>query len=176
MLRVVWPAKDGYVRYRIYSGQFGQKENLRLARWLDDEGLADEYIRGIDWAALDWLKWTQEEIDRVHGYIGRLFANKTRAQLAEEARRRSIMLEPFSTPVDMYLHPQLQARDYWQPVDYPGLSVCLSYPGRSCLPSGTPCRHFRGAPAVGEHNAEVFQEELGISDGEFKRLKDSGVI
>lgn len=176
LLRVVWPARDGYVRYRIYSGQFGLKENLRLAQWLEDAGLADAYIRDINWETFDWPQYTQAEIDRIHGYVGQLFAGQTRTQLAEEARRRGIMLEPFSTPVDIYQHPQLEARDYWQKIDYPSLGFSLRYPGRSCLPTGTPCRHFQPAPAVGEHNTEVYRQKLGLDDGEIKRLKDTGII
>ncbi len=34
----------------------------------------------------------------------------------------------------------------------------------------------RRAPLVGEHNAEVYQAELGLSDTEMASLKERGVV
>ena len=41
--------------------------------------------------------------------------------------------------------------------------------------SGTPAAIRRSAPALGEHNAEVYGE-LGLADQELARLADEGVL
>ncbi len=42
--------------------------------------------------------------------------------------------------------------------------------------SETPARIPRPAPEVGEHNAEVYGELLGLSDADLERLKAEGVV
>ena len=175
-LRVQWQARDGYVRYRTYPGSFGKDENERMLKWLEEERIADDFIRSINWATFDWTGRTQEEVDRIQSYISRLFQSKTRAELAEEGRRRNIMVEPVSTPVDVFKHPQLEARGYWQEVFYPELGASMAHPSRSFLPSGTACKVWRKAPLIGEHNKEIYQEELGFSASRLQTLQASGII
>jgi crotonobetainyl-CoA:carnitine CoA-transferase CaiB-like acyl-CoA transferase len=175
-LQVVWPAKDGYVRYRISTGGFGKNQNESMVKWLDEEGLADDFIRGINWLNYDWRSRSQAEIDRIHAYMGRLFPAKTRAELAAEALRRGIMLESVNTPADAFGHPQLQDRLYWQEVVHPELGMSMLYPGRSCLPSDTACGIACRAPHIGEHNRDIYRGDLGLSDEIVDSLKGGGTI
>jgi crotonobetainyl-CoA:carnitine CoA-transferase CaiB-like acyl-CoA transferase len=176
VLRLVWSAKDGYIRYRVFTGQIGAAENPRLVKWLDDEGVADDFLRGIDWTSFDWRSKSPEEAERIHDYLARFFQSKTTAELFEEGLRRDVMIQPICTPTDILSHPQLEARDYWQELESPELGTIISYPGRFCLLSQTVCKQWRRAPLIGEYNQEIYQEELGLSEEEIIALKDDGII
>ncbi len=175
-LRLVWPAKDGYVMYMIYTGQFGSDESKRLVQWLDEEGFADDFLRSIDWATLDWRSKSKEEGETIQDYYMRFFETKSKADLLKEALKREIMIQPVSTPKDILEHPQLEAREYWQELKHEGLNTSLRYPSRFCMLSETPCRQYRRAPHIGEHNQEIYQKELGFSSPELTALKQAGVI
>jgi len=176
VLRLAWPARDGYVRYRLYPGRFGAAENQRLVAWLDEAGVADNYLRGIDWPNLAWTHVSREEAERIQDYLARFFKTKTKAELYEEGLRRDIMVQPIGTPADVLSHPQLEARDYWQQLEHPELDTAISYPRRFCLASETACKQWCRAPLIGEHNQEVYELELGLSREEVLILKQRGII
>ncbi len=176
VLRLVWPAKDGYIFYMMYVGAFGAEEDKRLVQWMQEEGIADDFIRGIDWANLDWREKTKEYGDRIQDYLFRLFKDKTKAELLEQALKRNILIQPISTPKDILTHPQFVAREYWQEVKHDELGMTMKYPARFCMASETPLRISRRAPVIGEHNEEVYCGELGLSRGDLVALKQAGII
>jgi crotonobetainyl-CoA:carnitine CoA-transferase CaiB-like acyl-CoA transferase len=175
-LRYIWPAKDGYVRYRIYTGQFGAKENRSWVKWLDEEGMADGFLREIDWDNFDWRTQTPEQAERIQGQLATFFQTKTKVELAGEARKRGIMLETVNTPIDVLQHPQLEARGFWHQLDHPELGTAITYPARFALLSESPARLRRRAPLVGEHNQEIYRGELGFAEGDLVALKACGAI
>ncbi|MBI2886391.1 MAG: CoA transferase [Chloroflexi bacterium] len=69
----------------------------------------------------------------------------------------------------------LQQRQIFQRVQHPELGslVVLGPPFRLV---GSPLRIASAAPLLGEHNAEVFGDLLGLSQEEVRRLGDNGVI
>jgi len=69
----------------------------------------------------------------------------------------------------------LRARGYWSAVPADG-SDSLIYPGPPFRLSATPWRIRRPAPRLGEHNREVYVEELGLSEEELVALRQHGVI
>jgi formyl-CoA transferase len=42
--------------------------------------------------------------------------------------------------------------------------------------SATPLRQRRLPPTLGEHNAEVYTQELGLQPGDLARLREAGVV
>jgi len=175
-LRSVWEAKDGYVAFLIFGGHWGAThDNPRLVEWMDEEGMADDYLRGIDWARLSWRRTPMDEVARIHGYVERFFRSKTKAELLEGAIKRRIAIQPVNTPGDILLHPQLLARNYWQELPWDG-GMLVKYPSRFCLPSYSPCQQWRPAPRLGQHNTEVYQELLGFDAEKIGRLKQGGII
>jgi len=174
-LRLVWPARDGHIFYMIYTGSFGAPEDERLVQWLDEEGMADDYLKGLDWTTIDWRMQSGEEGEKIQNYFARFFVTKTKAELLDEALKRRIMIQPVSSAKDIIEHPHLQAREYWQDVEYPHLGVSLRYPVRFCLSPEAPCKHWRRAPLIGEHNQGIYQE-LGYSASDIINLKEAGII
>jgi len=175
-LRMTWPAKDGYVMYLIYVGAFGAEEDKRLVKWLDDEGLADDFIRGIHWGTLDWRTKTIEDAEKIQDYFVRLFQSKPKDELVAEAIKRGVQMEVVSTPKDILKHPQFEARDYWQDVPLPALGTSLRFPARFCQFSEAPTKVWRSAPRLGEHNEEIYSGEFGISRQDLTILREAGAI
>lgn len=78
-------------------------------------------------------------------------------------------------PIELLDDPHLRARDYWQWID-------RAYVGDHPQPSpnyregAEPLSIVRAAPTLGEHNTEVLQGVLGLSDQDIERLQRSGII
>lgn len=75
---------------------------------------------------------------------------------------------------ELWPHPQLEARDFFHELAHPLV-------GRRRY-SGLPFAGLADAypqvapPTLGQHNREVLQGELGVSDDELRELEDQGVI
>lgn len=70
---------------------------------------------------------------------------------------------------------QLQDRGYFVPIDRAVVGTHL-YPGAVARMSATPAAQEAPAPLLGEHNAEVFRELLGMTEAELAELESAGVI
>jgi crotonobetainyl-CoA:carnitine CoA-transferase CaiB-like acyl-CoA transferase len=78
-------------------------------------------------------------------------------------------------PYDLASDPHLEARGFWQTVDraFCGPHVQPSLPFRE---NDRPFAVRHPAPTLGEHNAQVLGELLGLSTAELARLEAEGVI
>jgi len=119
---------------------------------------------------------TQEESDTRNSYIAKFLMTKTKAELYEEATKRGSSWAPCATFEDV--PPEC-------PTGGPGLLGDSGAPGAGrdhqvprSTPQGKemPWRIQRRAPLVGEHNGEVYEEELGLGKDELAVLKANGVI
>jgi crotonobetainyl-CoA:carnitine CoA-transferase CaiB-like acyl-CoA transferase len=176
-LRTVWETKDGYIAFLIFGGNWGAThDNPNLIKWMDEDGMADDYMKAINWAKLSWRRASPADVKRIHDSVGRFFKTKTKDDLLTGAIKRRIAIQPINTPTDILKHPQLKQRGYWQDLLHEELNTTIRYPSRPCLPSLTPCKQWRHAPGVGEHNAEVYGKLLGYTTEQIMLLKQAGVI
>jgi crotonobetainyl-CoA:carnitine CoA-transferase CaiB-like acyl-CoA transferase len=96
--------------------------------------------------------------------------------LYSEAVKRHIQLYPVYTPEEIAKDKHLHARQFWVKVEHEELGTALTYPGAFAKLSETPCRIWRRAPLIGEHNEEIYQRELNLSQEELSALKQAGII
>jgi benzylsuccinate CoA-transferase BbsE subunit len=171
--RHLWPCKDGYVAWRIYGGRLGAKTRA-VAEWADSEGEAGELTK-VNWEKVDYLGAAPEKFERWQSLFGEFFLTHTKAELCREALAKGIVLFPASTPKDLLEDPQLKARGYWTRVEHPELGSTVIYPG-PLYKSSEITWEIRRAPLIGEHNAEVYEKEMGFSKEELVILKHGGVI
>jgi crotonobetainyl-CoA:carnitine CoA-transferase CaiB-like acyl-CoA transferase len=61
-------------------------------------------------------------------------------------------------------------------VEHPELGRSFVYPGEAAIFSGSPWRISRRAPLIGEHNVEIFCDQLELSRGELSVLAENRVI
>lgn len=174
--RFLWPCKDGFVMWFYMAGSQGNLRSAPLVKWMEEEGVADEYLKGIDWDTLNLGKAGQEAVDLMEEPTARFFEARTKAELFEGAVKRRLLLYPVSTARDIVESPQLAARGFWTEVEHPELGETLTYPGPFANVIGAPLRIARRAPLPGEHNREIYEQELGMSRQELLSLGQAGVI
>jgi crotonobetainyl-CoA:carnitine CoA-transferase CaiB-like acyl-CoA transferase len=112
--------------------------------------------------------------------IDEVLANFIASLPAEEvyhaAQRRGFTWGAVRTPEAVLEDPHLQDRGFWKQVEHPELGRSFTYPGEVAIYSNSPWQISRRAPLIGEHNAEIFCAELGLSKGEMAILAESRVI
>ena len=172
----LYPCKDGAIAFRVLV-RSGTANTLGLVKWMAEEGVAPDWLINYDWLKnYDMSRITQEEIDRIDQEFIRFFMTKTKSVLLEQAIKRDIQIVPVSTPEDISNSEQWKARNLWVDVDHDELDDTLTYCGLFRSFSKTPGIIRRRAPLIGEHNLDIYQEELGYSREELGILESSGVI
>jgi len=174
--RVIWPCRDGSVAYMIMGGRSGVRSNRSLTEWMENEGIVDEFLRSIDWETFDMATASQEFYQKVEEIIGRFFMSHKKAELYEEATKRGIFLQPVADTRDILESSQLGARDFWIEIDHPELDRHITYPGPFVKASEDCLKLGPRATLIGEHNRDIFVEELGMSGTVFEDLKRRGII
>jgi crotonobetainyl-CoA:carnitine CoA-transferase CaiB-like acyl-CoA transferase len=115
-------------------------------------------------------------LERVVPPVEHFLMRHTKAELFEGAVKRRILLFPVATPGDIMRNPQLQARGYFRQVLHSDLATTITYPGPFVRASATPIALRRLAPKVGEHNADIYLNDLGLTRQELVRLREAGAL
>lgn len=173
--RQTWPCRDGFVTFLVTGGRTSAKWNRALVRWMDEEGMTDEFLKGIDWDNFDMGAATQEFHNQLEERIGSFFLRHSKEELYKGSLQRGTGLYPVAD-VSYHLHdPQLQERDFWMMVEYPELGTSLPHAGQFVKAVPNPLLVGRRAPLIGEHNQEVYQI-LQLSAEALESLKQRGII
>ena len=122
-----------------------------------------------------------EIMDKAVEPLIQFFATHTRAELVAGSVEKRILLFPVSTQEDILGHPQLEARGYFQELEHPELGITATYPGMFIKDNDRDSESQRVGirrrpPLIGEHNRQVYQEGLGMSDAELTELESGGVV
>jgi crotonobetainyl-CoA:carnitine CoA-transferase CaiB-like acyl-CoA transferase len=129
--------------------------------------------------ALDDPKWINSNLRRQHAdYINAQVTAFTsrflKEDLAELMQKNGIPGLPVNSPSDFMKDPHIQARQFFSAVTHPILGTfqqagsCFMVDGQRARPSP--------APLLGQHNQEVFCDELGLSASELAVLAAAGVV
>ena len=171
-----WPCKDGFVSYAIWGGQAGALSNQALVDWMESEGMATDTLRNMDWSSYDLTKADDELMQEIEEDVAKFFLSQSKEALYQGALERRIQLYPIYNIEDVVKNPHLKARDFWQKVEHRELGTKITYPGVFAKSSEVKQRAARRAPLIGEHNREIFQGELGLTDDELNALRQAKVI
>ena len=177
-LTVQWtfPCKDGMVVFASHGGsRIAVRSARALVAWANDEGYAVN-LRDYHWETWDSTKVEQSEQDFIDREFSEFFATKDRTTLFERAVIERILLAPVSTIADVAHNPQFHWRGFWVKVFHDELGVNLVYPGAPVKVSECPLTIHRRAPRLGEHNKDIYHDELGLSSETLRLLKAQGVI
>ena len=161
-MRFVYPCKDGYVNFTFLFGEALGPATARFFRWMYEDGVIDEATRDKDWVGYAALllsgREPLSELARVTEAVETFTRSHTKAELFAGALARRVNIVPVSDTSDLARSHQLEARDYWTPVEHPELGVTVPYPGPFVRASATPLRYRRRPPLLGEHGAELLAE------------------
>jgi crotonobetainyl-CoA:carnitine CoA-transferase CaiB-like acyl-CoA transferase len=108
--------------------------------------------------------------------LRRFFSRHTKAELYKRAMAERMMITPLLTPREQLELPQLVERNFWTEVEHPELGEKITYPGAYIKPGRGTCGVRFRAPLIGEHNDEIYRQELGLSTAELIALKERRVI
>jgi len=112
--------------------------------------------------------------------IDDLVANFIASLPAEEvyhaAQERGFTWGAVRAPEQLLDDVHLRDRDFWKEVEHPELCRSFVYPGEAAIYNGSAWRISRRAPLIGEHNTEIFCDELGLSRAELSVLAENRVI
>jgi crotonobetainyl-CoA:carnitine CoA-transferase CaiB-like acyl-CoA transferase len=158
----IYPCADGYIGVHVMPRNFPAFARLMDAEWmLEDERFKDARAR---------LMNNDEVVASIYAWA----AETTR----DQAYRRSGELRCSAAPIynfgEVIQQPHLRARDSVREIEDPRAGR-LSYPGPPFRP-GEGDWTLRPAPALGEHNQDVYGELLGLSRCDLVRLRAADVI
>ena len=108
-------------------------------------------------------------------FIADFTARLTVEEAYREGQSRHIAITPVNTAAVVAEDPHLASRGFFEEVDHPTAGR-LTYPGAPYRHSETPWRIQRPAPTPGQHNREIYCDELGLSEAALRTLEAGGVI
>lgn len=156
--------RDGYAAINVLSGDHWQ----RLCQWtgmddvLEDPEMANAALRGAH---------TEELRPRIVAWA----KDKTRREIFYDGQQWRLPIGLYSTVEDLLSEQQFQERGYFAETTSNGVGN-VSMPGAPYKASATPWELRRPAPALGQHNDEVFRGLLGCSDHEVLEFRRAGVV
>jgi crotonobetainyl-CoA:carnitine CoA-transferase CaiB-like acyl-CoA transferase len=177
-VRVNWRCKDGYVNFMPGGGGAGSARSVRaLLAWMREEGVPNEELEAVQWEDLGYGTGRAEVMDKTAEVVGAFFAERTRDELVSQSAQRRVMLFPVATEHDIFTHPQLEARGYFEALRHPELDTSITYPGLFIRDEGGGRVGLRRRPPlIGEHSLEIYGEELGLTPADLATLKQGKVI
>ena len=104
-----------------------------------------------------------------------LARSKTKAQLAESARKLGLLSSPVMNMKDVAEYVQYRERGLFAPVSLEAGRE-IDAPARFAQFSNYSIEIKRSAPKLSEHSAEIFEAELGLSKTEIQALFGAGEI
>ena len=177
--KLIWEAADGYISLTFLFGSGIGPFSRRLFEWMYDEGACAREDRDLDWIGLgaEFISGARplSEWDRLMGVVGEFLKQRTRAELFAEAQTRSLLIVPVTTVDEVADSEQFEARNFWREHEMPGWPEPVRFPGPFVKLSDNRIEYRRRAPALGEHNAEVYAE-LGLDQDALNDLREGGVI
>jgi len=176
VMQVIFPCKDGYLRAALWGAQGGLiKSCTELTKWAEKDGLAGK-LKDYDWSKYDGSTIPQSERNAIDETFNAFFAAKTKQELMEAAVAKGLVIGPLNNVQDLWESPHFRERKFWVELEHPELNDVITYPGVGVRMSEAPMKMGGRAPLIGEHNGEIYRNELGYSPEQLVRLKAAGVI
>jgi crotonobetainyl-CoA:carnitine CoA-transferase CaiB-like acyl-CoA transferase len=172
----VYPCKDGYVFYLAPGANVMHSANKAWTRWIENEGGSVDHLKRFGWPEIDLMELTPEDLLEMNATLGNFMKKYTKAELYENAFKRDIPMISVNTPKDLLGNEQLQDRKFFIEIEHEDLDAFLTYPGPWAKLTGANWPEWRVAPHVGEHNDDIYKNEIGLSETQMAALTKTGVI
>jgi len=161
-------AKDGWVLICcVDPGQWDA-----LAQWIadvtGDKEILDDMYKGRMWERGPYLDILTRIVDDFTSQF-------TMGELMVNGQKRGVPIYAVTTVKELIDCPQLAHFNFFSEVNHP-LVGGLKYPGVPTLLPDAPGRVSVPAPLLGQHNEEVYCEELGYSNEHLSLLRSDGII
>jgi crotonobetainyl-CoA:carnitine CoA-transferase CaiB-like acyl-CoA transferase len=171
--RTQFRAKDGEYVCALVGGRLNAKFVKDLAELLDSYGMAGDLKDPKYQDAAVIAENTSHIIDDL---IAKFIASLPAEEVYHAAQERGFTWGAVRAPEELLDDAHLHDRGFWKQVEHKELGRSFVYPGEVAIYNDSPWRIARRAPLIGEHNAEIFCDELGLSRGELSVLAENHVI
>jgi CoA:oxalate CoA-transferase len=160
----VYPCKDGFIRIIALT----PRQWDALVRVLDNP----DVLQTEEWRS---FMYRIGNADDLYALMLEFTTKYTMRELFEAGRREGVPIAPILNIADFYNSPQTKAREYFVEVNHP-VAGKADYPGPPYRWTDTPATLRRPAPCIGEHNEEVYCQELGLSTENLAALMGGGIV
>jgi CoA:oxalate CoA-transferase len=183
------------LRYSIgfeLKGRYGSQHTVAPARFYQCK---DGYVHIIALEANHWTNllellgnpeilmdkaWFEpfvrrHNVDIIDPIVTEFTMKYTKSEIVKLCQDRHIPCTPVNTPEDFSNDNHVKARGFITEIEHPVIGRHRYLQPHYKL-SNTPCRIDHPAPLLGQHNKEVYQQELGYSNEDMKRFKVEGII
>jgi crotonobetainyl-CoA:carnitine CoA-transferase CaiB-like acyl-CoA transferase len=176
--RSKWKVSDGLVEMHLSMGPSSGAKTNSLFTWMKAEGALPPELHGWDWKSIPDLiiqgDITEEHLEVARNAVAKFLAPHTRLALQDKASERGIMLAAINEIDDLLTDRHLLERGYFVHVKEGNRDVTL--PGRFAVGPDGMFADPSGAPALGQHNDEVFLGLLGLDPLRYDALREREVI
>lgn len=173
--QILWRCKDGDISFTLAAAAIAASAPA-LIEAIKKDGIDATALERWDWRKVREGEWLKEDLDAIVNTLEQFFSCHTKAELFELSKQKGIHLGICLSCEEVFKFPQFVAREFWQEVHHPELGEKLTYPGSFLKFSGAECSTRFRAPLIGEHNMEIYGQELGISREQLTILKRCHVI
>ena len=156
--------KDGWVFAACSEDHHWQRfvDMMGNPEWAEQELFQDKISRGTHWESLEPLieDWTMRY---------------SRAEIFDMAKTHKLPLAPLNSVAEVVENRQLQAREFFVNIEHPTAGK-LTYPGVPYKSSVPAWSIRRPAPMLGQHNDDIYCNQLGYTETELAEMYEAGVI
>jgi benzylsuccinate CoA-transferase BbsE subunit len=171
--RTQFRAKDGTYVCALIGGRLNPRFVGELADLLDSYGMAGDLK---DPKYQDQAFITENTSHIIDDLIANFIASLPAEEVYHAAQERGFTWGAVRAPEALLDDAHLHDRGFWKQVEHKELGRSFVYPGEPAIYNGSPWQISARAPLIGEHNAEIFCDELGLSRGELLVLADNRAI
>ncbi len=163
----VYPAKDGWVEMCMTN----PAEWEGLSAWVH-EVTGNDAILNPDYKGLAHVRGPY--VDEIIAMITEFTVQMDKWTLFHEGQKRNVVIMPACTVEDILIDPHLAEAGFWVELDHPVVGR-LKYP-RGPFYSEDIDVPQKAAPLLGEHNADVYLKEMGMSPERLTTLRGIGAL
>lgn len=160
----VYPCKDGFIRVIALT----PRQWDALMRVLGNPDI----LQTEEWRS---FMYRIGNADDLYALMLEFTTKYTMLELFEAGRREGVPIAPILDIADFYNSPHTKAREFFIEVEHP-VAGKADYPGPPYKWTETPAVMKRPAPCLGEHNEEVYCQELDLSKDDLVALRGGGVL
>jgi crotonobetainyl-CoA:carnitine CoA-transferase CaiB-like acyl-CoA transferase len=182
-------AKNGFIRERLGAdttnhvphSHYQTKDDQWIALACTDNKMWQRMCKAMgreDLLAPDRYEKMAQRIkgrDEVNGIVSDFCRSMTRDELLTHCLKLEVPIGPINNVADIHADPHFRARQNFVEIVAPGegpVTVANVIPRLSETPGEI---KWLGAK-FGEHNMEIYRDQLGLSEAEIAELKQTGVI
>ena len=164
-----WRCKDGYVSITTNTQQAW--DDLRA--WMERDGMAGDLLEE---KYNDRFILRGELSSHIEGLVESWTLLHTRQEITEWGQAHHHPWGPVTAPEEVLENPQLWAREFFIETEHPEHDATLVYPGAPYKLPRSPWMLKHTAPSIGQHNAEIYCDELGLSAADLELLAREGAV